>query len=85
MEIGLYMNTHGLGIRDERDWWLQPIPATTMKPVEMAQLAERSGFHSLWFSDHVAMPPTSAPITYANPRAASGTTRPSPTCWTGPW
>ena len=78
MEIGLYMNTHGLGIRDERDWWLQPIPATTMKPVEMAQLAERSGFHSLWFSDHVAMPPTSAPITYANPESGKRHYPPKP-------
>lgn len=67
MEIGLYMNTHGLGMRDEKDWRLQPIPAAAMKPVEVGQLAEKSGFHSLWFSDHVAMPPASVSAQYANP------------------
>lgn len=69
MEIGLYMNTHGLGMRDEKDWWLQPVPAATMKPVEVAQLAERIGFHSLWFSDHVALPPASVSPQYANPES----------------
>jgi len=67
VDIGLFMNTHGLGIRDDYDWWLQPIPADEMRPVEIVQLAERLGFHSVWFSDHVAMPPTSFPIRYANP------------------
>ena len=56
MEIGIYMDTHGVGIRDEKEWWLESIPAGEMRPVEFAQLAERSGCHSLWFPDHVTLP-----------------------------
>ena len=67
MQIGYFMDTHGLGIRDDDDWWLQPIPASEMEPLEIARIGEENGFHSLWFSDHVAMPPQSVPITYANP------------------
>ena len=70
MQLGFFMNTHGLGIRDDDDWWLQPIPAEEMVPLEIARIGEEGGFHSLWFSDHVAMPPQSVPIAYANP--ASG-------------
>ena len=29
-----------------------------MRPIELAQLAERLGYHSLWFSDHVVHGPT---------------------------
>lgn len=70
MDIALFMNTHGLGIRDDHDWWLQPVPAAEMRPVEIAQLAERLGYHSVWFSDHVAMPPAPEQIRYANPETA---------------
>ena len=70
MEVGLFMDTHGLGTRDETQWWLQAVPAPEMQPVEIAKLGEANGFHSLWFSDHVAMPPTSVPITYVNTETA---------------
>ena len=49
------MSTHGLLTRDERDFFLQRLEPGEMRPVELAQLAERLGYHSLWFSDHVCM------------------------------
>ena len=55
MDIGLAMSTHGLLTRDERDFFLQKLDAADMRPVELAVLAERLGYHSLWFSDHVVM------------------------------
>ena len=55
MDIGLAMSTHGLLTRDERDFFLQRLEADAMRPVQLAQLAERLGYHSLWFSDHVCM------------------------------
>ena len=55
MDFGLTMPTHGLLMRDERDFYLQKLPAEEMRPVEVAQLAERLGYHSVWFSDHVCM------------------------------
>ena len=70
MDIGLFMDTHGLGMRDENEWRLEPISALEMQPVEIAKLAEASGFHSLWFSDHVAMPPVDTPFLYADQATA---------------
>ena len=55
MDFGLTMPTHGLLRRDERDFFLQSLPAAEMRPIEVAQLAERLGYHSVWFSDHVCM------------------------------
>jgi probable F420-dependent oxidoreductase len=55
MEFGLTMPTHGLLMRDERDFHLQKLAASEMRPVEVATLAEELGYHSVWFSDHVCM------------------------------
>src|SRR5262249_43405706 len=55
MDVGLTMSTHGLLRRDERDFFLQKLEPSEMRPVELAQLAERLGYHSVWFSDHVCM------------------------------
>lgn len=55
MDIGLTMSTHGLLLRDERDFFLQPLDASQMRPVELAIHAEQLGYHSVWFSDHVLM------------------------------
>jgi probable F420-dependent oxidoreductase len=55
MDIGLAMSTHGLLARDERDFFLRRLEPEAMRPIELAQLAERLGYHSLWFSDHVCM------------------------------
>jgi probable F420-dependent oxidoreductase len=55
VDIGLAMSTHGLLTRDERDFFLQKLDPEEMRPIELAQLAERLGYHSLWFSDHVVM------------------------------
>jgi len=55
MDIGLAMSTHGLLARDERDFFLQKLEPAEMRPVELAVLAERLGYHSVWFSDHVVM------------------------------
>jgi probable F420-dependent oxidoreductase len=56
MKIALYGHTHGIGWRNETDQFARSIPATSMRPVEVAQAAERAGFHSMWFPDHVCMP-----------------------------
>ena len=55
MDFGLTMPTHGLLVRDERDFYLQKLAASEMRPVAVAQLAEELGYHSVWFSDHVCM------------------------------
>ena len=78
MEIALFMNTHGLGRRDDHDWFLQPTPATELRPVQIAQRAERHGFHSLWFSDHVTLPLTSESGHVANPESRTRAYPPAP-------
>ena len=55
VDIGLTMSTHGLLTRDERDFFLQRLGPDEMRPVELAEHAERLGYHSVWFSDHVVM------------------------------
>jgi probable F420-dependent oxidoreductase len=56
VELGLFLNTHGVTNRDDDDWWHQPMPGEEMRPVESAQLAERFGYHSVWMGDHVSLP-----------------------------
>ncbi len=56
MHIGLYANTHGVGWRDATTNYTRSVPATGLRPVEVAQAAEAAGFHSMWFPDHVCMP-----------------------------
>lgn len=53
MQVGLFMNTHGIGATVDGQWTLQHLPAREMRPLEVAREAEAAGFHSLWFSDHV--------------------------------
>lgn len=57
MDIGVYIPTHGLLRIDEEqnNFYLQKIDPANVRPVAFAQEAERRGFHSLWFSDHVVM------------------------------
>src|SRR5437868_3774276 len=55
MDVGLTMSTHGLLRRDERDFFLQRLEPDEMRVLELARLADRLGYHSLWFSDHVCM------------------------------
>jgi probable F420-dependent oxidoreductase len=55
VDIGLTMSTHGLLRRDEQDFFLQKLAPAQMRTVELAELAERLGYHSVWFSDHVVM------------------------------
>ena len=83
MEIALFMDTHGLGRRDDHNWFLQPTPATEMRPVQIAQRAERHGFHSLWFSDHVTLPLTSDSGHVANPESRTRAYPPRPTMMDG--
>jgi probable F420-dependent oxidoreductase len=66
MKIALYAHTHGVGYRDEKNKFAKSIPATSMRPVEVAQRAERAGFHSMWFPDHVCMPISSTSAHVAN-------------------
>jgi probable F420-dependent oxidoreductase len=66
MDIGLYGTTHGVGYRDDVNFFLRSVPADRMRSVEVAQLAERSGFHSMWFGDHVCMPMVSSSAHVAN-------------------
>ena len=56
MQIGLYANTHGVGYRDDVNNYTRSVPGATLEPVAVAQTAERNGFHSIWFPDHVCMP-----------------------------
>ncbi|MGH3501432.1 MAG: LLM class flavin-dependent oxidoreductase [Nocardioidaceae bacterium] len=56
MELGLFLNTHGVTNRDDANWWHQAMLPEEMKPVESAVLAERLGYHSVWTGDHVALP-----------------------------
>ena len=70
MDIGLYATTHGFGYRDEVNFLARSISAEDMQPVQTAQLAERLGYHSMWFPDHVCMPMASTSAHVAN---ASGT------------
>jgi probable F420-dependent oxidoreductase len=66
MDIGLYGTTHGVGYRDDVNFFLRSVPENEMRPVEVAQLAERAGFHSMWFGDHVCMPIASTSAHVAN-------------------
>jgi len=59
VKIALYANTHGIAYRDETDLHARSVPVEQMRPVEVAQRAEQSGFHSIWFPDHVCMPSSS--------------------------
>ncbi|MDG2121842.1 MAG: LLM class F420-dependent oxidoreductase, partial [Actinomycetota bacterium] len=56
MQIGLYANTHGVGYRDNDNNYTRSVPGENLEPVAIAQTAERNGFHSIWFPDHVCMP-----------------------------
>ena len=66
MEIGLYATTHGIGYRDNENFLARAVSAEFLRPVETAQLAERLGFHSMWFPDHVCMPMVSESAHVAN-------------------
>jgi probable F420-dependent oxidoreductase len=66
MDIGIYATTHGIGYRDENDFFLKSVPLQEMRPVRIAQLAETAGFHSMWFPDHVCMPTGSSSAHVAN-------------------
>jgi len=66
MEIGIYANTHGQGFRDDTDMFLANTPFEEMRPVRTAQLAEKHGFHSVWYPDHVCMPIQSGSAHTAN-------------------
>ena len=70
MDIGLYATTHGIGYRDEVNFLARSLSTEQMQPVQTAQLAERLGYHSMWFPDHVCMPMASTSAHVAN---ASGT------------
>jgi alkanesulfonate monooxygenase SsuD/methylene tetrahydromethanopterin reductase-like flavin-dependent oxidoreductase (luciferase family) len=56
MRLGLYSHTHGVSYPDAQNKFVKSIPATSMRPVEVPQRAERAGFHSMWFPHHVCMP-----------------------------
>jgi probable F420-dependent oxidoreductase len=55
VDVGLTMSTHGLLTRDDRDFFLRKLEPDEMRPLELARLAERAGYHSVWLSDHVCM------------------------------
>src|ERR1700730_18561898 len=66
MDIGVYDSTHGIGYRDENEFFLKTAPLGEMRTVRIAQLAEAAGFHSIWFPDHVCMPTGSSSAHVAN-------------------
>lgn len=55
MDIGVTMATHGLLTRDDVNFYLQRLEPHDVRPIEFARHAERCGYHSVWFSDHVVM------------------------------
>lgn len=74
MEVSLMMPTHGLLFRNEENAFL-PAPDRNVDVVEVAQLAERLDYHSLWFSDHVLMTRSSDsghPANWSGERAYPG-------------
>lgn len=74
MEISLMMPTHGLLFRNDDNAFL-PAPDRNVDVVEVAQLAERLNYHSLWFSDHVLMTRSSDsghPANWSGERAYPG-------------
>ncbi len=56
MQLGLYAHTHGLGYREGENNRTRSVPAQQLQPAAVAVDAERAGFHSMWFPDHVCMP-----------------------------
>lgn len=66
MQLGLYAHTHGLGYREGEDNRTASVPAATLQPTTVAVEAERAGFHSMWFPDHVCMPTETASAHVAN-------------------
>ena len=66
MQLGLYAHTHGLGYREGEDNRTANVPAATLQPTTVAVEAERAGFHSMWFPDHVCMPTETASAHVAN-------------------
>ena len=70
MQIGLYANTHGVGYRDNDNNYTRSVPAENLEPVAIAQTAERNGFHSIWFPDHVCMPAETKSAHIANKSGA---------------
>ena len=60
---------------------MHDVPAQQMRTVEVAQLGERLGYHSLWFADHLCMPIASTAST-GRTSPESGPTNPTTTCST---
>ncbi len=69
MQIGSCMNTHGVVFRSETEFWVENLAADDMRPIEFAQRAERLGYHSLWFPDHVTLPLQTTDVHFANPES----------------
>ena len=69
MQIGTYMDTHGVIVRSETEFWVENVAPETMRPLELARLAERCGYHSLWFPDHVTLPLETTPVHIVNPES----------------
>jgi len=75
MQIGLYANTHGVGYRDDDNNYTRSVPGENLEPVAIAQTAERNGFHSIWFPDHVCMPTETNSAHIANKSGARSYSR----------
>ena len=74
MEISLMMPTHGLLFRDESNAFLA-VPDRNVDVAQVARLAEKLDYHSLWFSDHVCMARTTDsghPANWSGERAYPG-------------
>ncbi len=67
MQIGTLMDTHGVAFRSETEVRLASLPPQDIEPVRFARLAERVGFHSLWFPDQVTLPLKTTNVKVANP------------------
>ncbi|MFT5531064.1 MAG: putative F420-dependent oxidoreductase [Candidatus Poriferisodalaceae bacterium] len=66
MQTAMYAHTHGLGYREGENNRTRSVPADQLVPTQVAVDAERAGFHSMWFPDHVCMPLETASAHVAN-------------------
>ena len=69
MQIGTYMDTHGVIVRSATEFGVENVAPETMRPLDLARLAERCGYHSLWFPDHVTLPLETTPVHIVNPES----------------
>ncbi len=65
----LNMPTHGVLARPGREVVIHKVETEQLRLAEIAESAEKLGYHSLWFPDHVLMPRQVISPHTANPQS----------------